>query len=94
MTNEIDYHLERARTEGEIAYRSTQFCASVAHMHLACLHLQRAQLLQKVQVVSVGNVSPLRPTLASSTAPTILGEKVQLIDAHERTSSNKALPRT
>ena len=94
MMNEIDYHFERARTEGEIAYRSTRFCACVAHMHLACLHLQRAQLLKQVQVVTVGNVVPLRPTSVSSTAPAIGGDGTQLDGAHECISSIGALPRT
>lgn len=94
MRNEIDYHLERARTEGEIAYRSTRFCASVAHMHSACLHLQRAQLLKNVQVNRVGNVVPMRPTSGSSTAPALSGERPQLDGAHECISSIGALPRT
>jgi hypothetical protein len=94
MRNEIDYHLERARTEGEIAYRSTQFCASVAHVHLACLHLQRAQLLQKVQVAPVGNVTPIRLASVSSTAPPICGEGAQLDHAHDRISTIAPLTRT
>ena len=60
MGSELQYHLGRARTERDIAYRADDARVSDAHMRLSALHLQRAMLLQEVQRVPVGNVSPLK----------------------------------
>ena len=61
MANELQYHLGRARTERDIAYRAGDARVSDAHMRLSALHLQRAMLLQEVQRAPVGNVSPIKP---------------------------------
>ena len=60
MAADVEYHLQRARSERDIAYRSTDACASDAHMRLSALHLQRALLLEEIGRGPVGNVSPIR----------------------------------
>jgi hypothetical protein len=60
MTTDIDYHLQRARSERDIAYRSGDACASDAHLRLSALHLSRALLLQEVRRAPVGNVTPIQ----------------------------------
>ena len=59
MINDINYHLQRARSERDIAYRSGDACASDAHLRLSALHLSRALLLQEVQRGPVGNITPI-----------------------------------
>ena len=61
MSRELEYHLRRARTERDIAYRSGDPCVSDAHMQLSALHLQRALLLQEVRRAPVANVTPFKP---------------------------------
>lgn len=39
-TQERDYHVERARTELDRAYRSDNFAAARAHFGLAALHMK------------------------------------------------------
>jgi len=67
---DLKYHLQRARSERDMAYRSGNGPAADAHMRLSALHLQRALLLQTVGTRPVGNVHPLdgRPVAASSAA--------------------------
>ena len=48
MTDSRDYHASRARTERDIAYRTTDGRASDAHMRLSALHLSRALILEEV----------------------------------------------
>ncbi|MBA3510435.1 hypothetical protein [Sphingomonas sp.] len=67
--SDIDYHLRRARTERDIAYRSGEPCVADCHMRLSALHLQRALLLQEVLREPVGNVSPLRPRIGHVPEP-------------------------
>jgi len=57
---DLDYHLQRARTERNMAYRAANAAAGDAHMRLAALHLERALLLQALRSGPVGNVHPLR----------------------------------
>ncbi len=64
MSRELEYHLRRARTERDIAYRSGDPCVSDAHMQLSALHLQRALLLQEVRRAPAGNVNPFKPNEA------------------------------
>jgi hypothetical protein len=70
MITDIDYHLQRARSERDIAYRSGNACVSDAHLRLSALHLARALLLQEVRRAPVGNVIPIRlhPDYPSRTA--------------------------
>ena len=58
---ELEYHLDRARVESDLARRCADGPAYESHMQLAELHLERASLLQEVQKRQVGNVTPLRP---------------------------------
>ena len=39
---DVEYHLTRARSERDIAYRSADALAADSHMRLSVLHLQRA----------------------------------------------------
>jgi hypothetical protein len=39
----IQYHIERARAELDLAYRADQRVAADAHMRLSALHMQRAR---------------------------------------------------
>jgi hypothetical protein len=68
MDRDVEYHLHRARSERDIAYRAAIECVSDAHMRLSALHLGRALLLQDVQRPPVGNVTPFRS--ASDRQPT------------------------
>lgn len=47
VTAQIDYHLQRARSERDIAYRSLVAPAADAHMRLSALHLGQGLLLQE-----------------------------------------------
>ena len=60
MITDIDYHLQRARAERDIAYRSGDACVSDVHLRLSALHLARALLLEEVRRAPVGNVTPIR----------------------------------
>jgi hypothetical protein len=51
MVTDIQYHLQRARSERYLAYRSADDYASEAHMKLSALHLERAMLLKEVRRV-------------------------------------------
>jgi hypothetical protein len=84
MSNPIEYHLERARCERHIAYRSADPRVSDAHMDLSALHLNRALLLQEVLREPVGNVSPLRPALDSVSTATAPAPLVRLIELPSR----------
>ena len=44
--SELDYHLQRARHERDVAYRSEVSLAADAHMRLSVLHMEQALLLQ------------------------------------------------
>ena len=61
MTTDVEYHMQRARFERDLAYRSANAEASDAHMQLSALHLQQALLLQEVRLAAVGNVTPFQP---------------------------------
>ena len=77
----IDYHLQRARAERDIAYRAANASVSDAHMRLSALHLQRALLLQQEVVrVPVANVAPIRPRLD----PVPLAAQARLIELPSR----------
>ncbi len=41
------YHLERARVERELARRSGETRASVKHIYLSALHLERLEMLDR-----------------------------------------------
>jgi hypothetical protein len=69
---DIQYHLQRARSERDVAYRSDNARVADVHMRLSALHLHRALLLQAVTRGPVGNVYPLR-----STAPAIFASSAQ-----------------
>lgn len=60
MTTDVEYHLERARSERDLAYKSSNAEASDAHMRLSALHLERALVLQEVRRAAVGNVTPFQ----------------------------------
>jgi hypothetical protein len=64
MANEIEYHLHRARSERDIAYRSADGVVADVHMRLSALHLGQALLLQAVRRSPVGNVVPFHATQA------------------------------
>jgi len=66
---DLEYHLRRARSERDMAYRSGIGVAADAHMRLSALHLQRALLLQTVRTRSVGNVHPFRGRPVAETSP-------------------------
>ena len=55
-STEVQYHLRRARSERDVAYRSADELAADAHMRLSELHLQRAVLLRAVDCGPVGNI--------------------------------------
>ena len=84
MSNPIDYHLQRARCERDIAYRSGDPRVSDAHMDLSALHLKRAILLQEVLREPVGNVSPLRPAVDSVSSAAGPAPLVRLIELPSR----------
>lgn len=48
MTTSSRYHLERGRTERDIAYKASDPRASDAHMRLSALHLSRAMVFEEV----------------------------------------------
>ena len=58
--SDLDFHLQRARCEREIAFRLGDGVAADAHLRLSALHLQRALLLQEVRTEPVGNVRPFK----------------------------------
>ena len=72
--SDVEYHLRRARSEREIAYRSGDAVAGDAHMRLSALHLRRALLLQAVRSAPVGNVHPFR-SIASEAPAAVRGER-------------------
>jgi hypothetical protein len=49
MKSDHEYHLRRARTERDIAYRAIEHRVSDAHMRLSALHLERALVLQDLE---------------------------------------------
>lgn len=55
---DLEFHLRRARSERELAYRSGDGIAADAHMKLSALHLQQALLLQPGGMEPVGSVRP------------------------------------
>jgi len=64
---DVEYHLRRARSERQVAYRLGVGVAADAHMRLSALHLQRALLLQAVRTEPVGNVRPFKhPSVAAN----------------------------
>jgi hypothetical protein len=73
-SSDLDYHLQRARSERDIAYRAGAGPAAGAHMRLAALHLHRALLLQALRNGPVGNVHPFKhgPAGAPSPAPPLV----------------------
>jgi hypothetical protein len=79
MCSDFEYHLQRARSERNIAYRATQACVSDAHMKLSAMHLQRALLLREVRSEPVGNVSPFRPMSGSVPATGDFNDSVRTI---------------
>jgi hypothetical protein len=68
-STEVEYHLRRARSEREVAYRSANELAADAHMCLSALHLQRALLLQAVGRGPVENIHPFRTPAISECKP-------------------------
>ena len=56
-SSDVEYHLERARAERDVAYRGDEPAADL-HMRLSALHLHRALLLQAIAHGPVGNVHP------------------------------------
>ena len=74
--SDVEYHLCRARSERNIAYRSGDELAADVHMQLSALHLQRALLFQTVRRASVENIHSFQPTVAgtdSSAVPPRVG---------------------
>ncbi len=59
MITDIDYHMQRSRSERDLAYRYGTGAVADAHMALSELHLQRALTLQRVQHAPFENVTPL-----------------------------------
>jgi len=59
MITDIDYHIQRSRSERDLAYRYGSGAVADAHMGLSELHLRRALALQHVQQAPLGNVTPL-----------------------------------
>ncbi len=78
MTADVDYHLRRARSERDTAYRSADDCASEAHMRLSALHLERALRLQEVRRVPVGNVLPFKSNSSEDSGPAELSRLIEL----------------
>jgi hypothetical protein len=77
--NDFEYHLQRARSERNIAYRAIDPCVSDAHMTLSVLHLQRAMLLREVRLAPVANVTLFRSSLESVPATDDLNDSVRAI---------------
>jgi len=69
--SDVEYHLCRARSERNIAYRSGDELAADAHMRLSALHLQRALLLKVVRRAPAGNVHPFQPALTGTDSPAV-----------------------
>ena len=80
MITDIDYHLQRSRSERDIAYRSGDARVSDAHLRLSALHLARALLLQEVRRTPVGNVTPIRSHANSRPRGTAANTPGQLIE--------------
>lgn len=59
MITDIDYHMQRSRSERDLAYRYGSGAVADAHMGLSELHLQRALTLQHVQHAPLDNVTPM-----------------------------------
>ena len=70
-SSEVEYHLRRARSERDIAYRSADALAADAHMRLSALHLHRALLLRAVGRGPVGNIHPFRTLTSIECRPTL-----------------------
>lgn len=68
-STEVEYHLRRARSERDVAYRSDSAVAADAHMRLSELHLQRALLLRAITLGAVGNVHPLQKMASTECRP-------------------------
>jgi hypothetical protein len=68
-STEVEYHLRRARSERDVAYRSANELAADAHMRLSALHLQRALLLRAVDCGPVGNIHPFRTPAITECRP-------------------------
>src|SRR3954464_10485246 len=66
---DLEYHLRRARSERDVAYRLGDGVAADAHMRLSALHLARALLLQRVKTEPVGNVRPFTGAPAAAASP-------------------------
>ena len=79
MGNDLEYHLQRARAERNIAYRAINACVSDAHMKLSALHLQRALLLREVRLAPVANVMPFRSIMESVPAAETFNDSVRAI---------------
>jgi len=67
----VEYHLRRAQSERDVAYRSDSAVAADAHMRLSELHLQRALLLRAITLGAVGNVHPLQEMASTECRPTL-----------------------
>ncbi len=74
MSSDVEYHLHRARSERDTAYRSADQVAADIHMQLSALHLAQALLLQTVRRQAVGNVVPFpaAPPPAYSALPPVI----------------------
>jgi hypothetical protein len=59
MINDIEYHMQRSRSERDLAYRYGTGVIADAHMGLSELHLQRALTLRHVQHEPLDNVTPI-----------------------------------
>ena len=66
---DVEYHLRRARSERDIAYRSADGLVADPHMRLSALHLHRALLLEAVNRAAVGNIHPLRAVTNNECRP-------------------------
>ena len=65
MAADVEYHLQRGRSERDIAYSSADDYASEAHLKLSALHLKRAKLLHEVRRAPFGNVTPFHSDCCS-----------------------------
>jgi hypothetical protein len=54
MTSDLQHHLDRARRERDLAYRSADARASDSHMKLSALHLKRALELGASELAALG----------------------------------------
>jgi hypothetical protein len=80
MSTDVHYHLQRARTERNVAYCSADGVAADVHMRLSALHLAQALLLQAVQRGPVRNMLPLplKPKHLSAPTATLPRRAVEL----------------